>query len=295
MRAIWKGAITFGLVNIPVALYPATKREQLSFRMLRKSDLSPINFKRVAAADGKVVAWDDIVKGYEYQKDKYVVLTDEDFKRVDIEATQTVDVIDFVDLDQVNPMLFQKPYYLEPQKGGIPAYRLLRGVLENSGKIGITKVVIKTRQHLAALKVHGSLLVLELMYFGDELADPDDLKIPSGGRSPSAREVQMARSLVKELSVDWDPDRYTDDYSSALMSLIKEKVKHGGKTAAKAPKKRTSGKVIDLVAVLEESLRQSKSGGGTSSGSPKKKAKTTRRKTTAKKKTKAKTKNKKAA
>ncbi len=124
MRAIWKGSISFGLVNIPIALYPATRREELRFRLLRKSDLSPVNYKRVAAKDGKEVSWDQIVKGYEYEKGKYVVLKDEDFERVDLEATQTVDIQDFVDLDEIDPMFFYKPYYLEPQKGGDKAYAL---------------------------------------------------------------------------------------------------------------------------------------------------------------------------
>src|SRR6185436_17861957 len=152
MRAIWKGSISFGLVNIPIALYPATRREELKFRLLRKSDLSPVNYKRVAAKDGKEVAWDQIVKGYEYEKGRYVVLKDEDFKRVDLEATQTVDIQNFVKLEDVNPLLFHKPYYMEPGKGGDKAYVLLRGILADTGKVAIAKVVIKTREHLAAVK-----------------------------------------------------------------------------------------------------------------------------------------------
>src|SRR6187431_3363323 len=137
MRAIWKGAITFGLVNIPIALYPATKSEDLKFRLLRDGDLSPVNYKRVAEADGKEVPWDKIVKGYEYEKGKFIVLKDEDFQRVDIEATQTVDITRFVKLDEVNPIFFHKPYYLEPMKGGDKAYVLLREALKQTGKIGI--------------------------------------------------------------------------------------------------------------------------------------------------------------
>ncbi len=151
-RAIWKGSISFGLVNIPIALYPATRREELKFRLLRKSDLSPVNYKRVAEKDGKEVPWDHIVKGYEYEKGKYVVLKDEDFERVDLEATQTVDIQDFVDVDEIDPMFFYKPYYLEPQKGGDKAYALLRDALKDSKKVGIAKVVIKTRQYLAGVK-----------------------------------------------------------------------------------------------------------------------------------------------
>src|SRR5579862_8794631 len=138
MRAIWKGSISFSLINIPVALYPATRREELKFRLLRRSDLSPVNYKRVAAVDGKEVPWEQIVKGYEYEKGKFVVLKDEDFKRVDLEATDTIDIVDFVDLAQINPVYFHRPYYLEPQKGGAGAYKLLRQVLADTGRAGIS-------------------------------------------------------------------------------------------------------------------------------------------------------------
>src|SRR6478736_1186361 len=143
MRPIWKGSVSFGLVNIPITLFPAMKREELKFHQLRDSDLSPINYKRVAEADGKEVPWEDIVKGYEYEKGKFVVLKDEDFRRVDLEATQTIDIIDFVELNEIDPMFFDKPYYLEPQKGGHKAYALLRECLRKTGKVGIAKVVIK--------------------------------------------------------------------------------------------------------------------------------------------------------
>src|SRR5947208_3686252 len=178
-RAIWKGSISFGLVNIPISRSPATRREELKFRLLRKSDLSPVNFKRVAEKDGKEVSWDQIVKGYEYEKGKYVVLKDEDFERVDLEATQTVDIQDFVDQEEIDPMFFYKPYYLEPQKGGDKAYALLRDELKDTNKVGVAKVVIKTRQYLAGGKAEDSVLVLELMHFADELADPEKLHLPT--------------------------------------------------------------------------------------------------------------------
>src|SRR5690242_15636635 len=165
MRALWKGTISFGLVTIPVSLYPAIKREELKFRLLRKSDLSPINYKRVAEADGKEVPWEEIVKGYEYEKGKFVVLKEEDFRRADIEATQTVEIMEFVPLDEIDPMFFDTPYYLEPQKAGAKAYGLLREALKRTGKVGIAKVVIKTRQHLATIKPEQNALVLELMHF----------------------------------------------------------------------------------------------------------------------------------
>src|SRR5881275_885336 len=190
MRAIWKGSISFGLVNIPIALYPATRREELKFRLLRVKDLSPVNYKRVAEKDGKEVPWDDIVKGYEYEKGKFVVLNEKDFQRVDLEATQTVDIQDFVDLEEIDPMFFYKPYYLEPQKGGDKAYALLRQALADEKKVGIAKVVIKTRQYLAGVKALDKVLVLELMHFAEELSDSSKLRVP-GKTEIGKREREM--------------------------------------------------------------------------------------------------------
>jgi DNA end-binding protein Ku len=256
MASIWKGSISFGLVSIPVALHPATKREELSFRLLRSSDLSPVNYKRVAEVDGKEVPWEQIVKGYEYDKGKFVVLKDEDFKRVDIEATQTIDIVDFVELSAINPIFFSKPYYLEAQKGGGGAYVLLREVLAKTGKTGIAKVVIRTRQHLAAVKANGEVLVLELMHFADELVDASKFKV-THAKAPGKREIEMATTLVNNMTEKWDPSRYTDDYSSALMKLIEKKIESGGRDLPAPPKPaKRSAKVIDLVAVLQESLKQ---------------------------------------
>ena len=255
-RAIWKGSISFGLVNIPIALYPATRREELKFRLLRKSDLSPVNYKRVAEKDGKEVPWDQIVKGYEYEKGKYVVLQEDDFQRVDLEATQTVDIQDFVDLEEIDPMFFYKPYYLEPQKGGDKAYALLRDALKDSNKVGIAKVVIKTRQYLAGVKPEDRALVLELMHFADELADPEKLRVPKK-IEVGKREMTMARSLIDSMSSKWEPQKYKDDYREALMEVIEEKVEAGGKEIEEKPKKAPKPtKVIDLVSVLQKSLDQ---------------------------------------
>jgi DNA end-binding protein Ku len=256
MRAIWKGSISFGLVNIPIALYPATRKEELSFRLLRRTDLSPVNYKRVAEKDGKEVPWDDIVKGYEYEKGKYVVLRDEDFQRVDLEATQTVDIQDFVHQEEIDPMFFYKPYYLEPQKGGDKAYALLRESLEKSKKVGIAKVVIKTRQYLAGVKPEGDALVLELMHFAEELADPSKLHVPKK-IEVGKREMDMATALVDSMSSKWNPEKYHDDYREALMEVIEEKVEAGGKEIEEKPKKAPEPtKVIDLVSVLQKSLEQ---------------------------------------
>jgi DNA end-binding protein Ku len=257
MRAIWKGTISFGLVNIPIALYPATRREELKFRLLRKSDLSPIDYKRVAEKDGKEVPWDEIVKGYEYEKGKYVVLREEDFQRVDIEATQTVDIQDFVELGEIDPMFFYKPYYLEPQKGGDKAYVLLRDSLEKSKKVGIAKVVIKTRQYLAGVKPEDGALVLELMHFADELADTAKLRLPKK-REAGKRELEMAKALIGSMTSKWDPQKYHDEYREALMEVIEDKVEHGGKAITHKPKKGPQPtKVIDLVSVLRQSLEKS--------------------------------------
>jgi len=255
-RAIWKGSISFGLVNIPIALYPATRREEFKFRLLRKTDLSPVNYKRVAEKDGKEVPWDQIVKGYEYEKGKYVVLKDEDFQRVDVEATQTVDIQDFVELDEIDPIFFYKPYYLEPQKGGDKAYALLRDALKDSKKVGVAKVVIKTREYLAGVKPEDGALVLELMHFADELADTSKLHIPKKVEI-GKREMTMAKSLIDSMSSKWNPEKYKDDYREALMEVIEEKVESGGKEIEEKPKKAPKPtKVIDLVSVLKKSLEE---------------------------------------
>ena len=260
MRAIWKGNISFGLVNIPIALYPATRREELKFRLLRSNDLSPVNYKRVAEKDGKEVPWNQIVKGYEYEKGKFVVLDEKDFQRVDLEATQTVDIQDFVDLDEIDPMYFYKPYYLEPQKGGDKAYVLLRDVLAATGKVGIAKVIIKTRQYLAGVKALKHALVLELMHFAEELADSEKLSVPEK-MEPGKREIDMAKALVQSMTSEWDPKKYKDDYRDALLDVIEEKVEAGGKKIEEKPKeKKPSTKVIDLVEVLKQSLASAERG-----------------------------------
>jgi DNA end-binding protein Ku len=273
MRAIWKGSISFGLVNIPVGLQNASRVEELKFRLLRAHDLSPVNYKRVAEVDGKEVPWNEIVKGYEYEKGKYVVLKDDDFKRVDLEATDTIDIVDFVEVAQINPVFFYKPYYLEPLKGGAGAYHLLRQVLLDTGKVGISKVIIRTRQHLAAVKANGDLLVLELMRFADELVPAAAIKAPAE-KKLQPRELTMAKTLVNQMSEDWDPDRYSDEYRSALMKLIDKKVASGGKALpGEGHRPKATTNVIDLAAVLQQSL--------TEAGKHKKGAKPEKRKTRA--------------
>jgi DNA end-binding protein Ku len=271
MRSIWKGSISFGLVNIPISLYPATREEELRFHLLRKTDLSPINFKRVAQADGKTVEWADIVKGYEYEKGKFIVLRDEDFKRVDIEATHSIDIVDFVELDEINPMFFNKPYYVEPGRGGDRAYKLLQAALMESGRVGIAKVVIRTKQHLAALKPNGDILVLETMRFANEIVDAAPIKRPEGA-AQGKKETEMARALIDSMTHPWDAKQYQDEYSKALLEVIDEKIAAGGKEIA-VKAKDAGGKpatnVIDLVSVLQQSLNQAAGGKPSKGAAPK--------------------------
>ena len=260
---MWKGAITFGLVNIPVSLYPATRREELKFKLLRGSDQSPVNYKRVAEADGKEVPWDQIVKGYEYEKGKFVVLKEEDFARVDIEATQTVDILNFVAIEQVNPLLFYKPYYMEAGKGGDRAYVLLRDALKDSGKIAIAKVVIRTRQHLAAVKPQEHGLILELMHFPHEILGTEEFKAPQE-KAPAKPELNMAKQLIQSMTEEWRPDDYTDEYRDALQKMIDDKIEGSEETAAPAKRAKPTN-IVDLVSVLQQSIAKT-------SGKPKAKA-----------------------
>jgi DNA end-binding protein Ku len=254
MRAIWKGSINFGLVYIPVSVYPATKEEKISFRQLRKSDLSPIRYKKVAEADQKEVPADEIVKGFEYEKGKWVTLTDQDFEKVQIESTRSIEITDFVEQSQINPKFFYKPYFLEPQKGGEKAYALLHKALTTSGRIGIAKVAIQKREYLAAVKPDGLFLILELMHFAQEVLEPESLSSGSD-RAVSTQELKMATALIDAMTTDWEPHKYKDQYQNALMQLIEEKAQK----RAPAPKPvapRVQPNVIDMVAVLQQSLQR---------------------------------------
>ncbi len=255
MKAIWKGSISFGLVSIPISLFPATQREELKFRLLRKSDLSPINYKRVAETDGKEVPWDQVVKGYEYEKGEFVVVTDEDFERADVKATQTVDIVNFVKMDEINPILFYKPYYMQAEKGGEKAYALLRNALEDSDRIGIARVVIKTRQHLAAIRAQDKGLMLELMHFPEELVDVSEFKAPAT-QSASKPEMNMAAQLIESMTTKWDPEQYHDDYHESLKKMVEAKIQHGGEKMPTQKKSRQATNVIDLVSVLQRSIKE---------------------------------------
>jgi DNA end-binding protein Ku len=257
MRPIWKGSISFGLVYIPIAVYPATREEKLSFRQLRRTDLSPIKYKKVAEADMKEVPADQIVKGFEYERGRYIVMSDEDFEKVRIESTHSIDITDFVDLERVDPKFFYKPYFLEPQKGGEKAYALLHKALSGTGKIGVAKVVISNCEHLAAVKPDGLFLILELMHFASEILSAEELN-----RGPSAalneKELKMAQALVDSMSVPWEPEKYKDEYRGAVMELIEQKAKNKKLPAPPAAAPRSTN-VVDLVKVLQESLNRSQS------------------------------------
>lgn len=257
MRAIWKGSISFGLVYIPIAVYPATREEKLSFRQLRATDLSPIRYKKVADADQKEVSADQIVKGFEYERGRFIVLKEEDFAKVRIESTHSIDITDFVDLGQVDPKFFYKPYFLEPQKGGEKAYALLHKALAGTGKIGIAKVVISNREYLASVKPDGLFLVLDLMHFASEILAPDELKNGSS-TAITDKELKMAQSLVESMSTPWEPEKYRDEYRNAVMEMIEEKAQHKEATKKAAPTVRATN-VVDLVKVLQESLNRNQS------------------------------------
>ena len=256
-RAIWKGSISFGLVHIPISLYSAEdSASDLDFTMLDKRDMAPIGYRRINKKTGKEVEWENIVKGYEYADDQYVVLGEEDFKRANVEATQTIDITDFVDAADIPSFYFDKPYFLEPAKKGEKSYALLRETLKRTGKIGIANVVIHTRQHLAALIPYGKVLVLNLMRFANELRDPSDLKLPESNAA-TAKEIEIAEQLVNGMAAAWEPKKYRDTYHEDLLQLIERKVKAGDTETVSeeevAPPHKTA-EVIDLMALLKRSV-----------------------------------------
>jgi DNA end-binding protein Ku len=273
MRAIWKGSINFGLVYIPVAVYPATREERISFKQLRATDLSPIRYKKVAEADQKEVKSDEIVKGYEVEKGKWVTLKDEDFEKVKIESTHSVEITDFVEQAQINPKFFYKPYFLEAQKGGEKAYALLHKALTETGKIGIAKVAISSREYLAAVKPDGLFLILELMHFAHEVLEPESLNAATT-KEVSPKELEMAKALIASMTAEWEPTKYEDQYQTALMEMIEEKAKLRPPSQKPAPP-RVMSNVVDLVSVLQESLR--KQATATATATATKKAKTATR------------------
>jgi DNA end-binding protein Ku len=258
---MWKGAISFGLVHIPVELYPATSEHSLDLHMLDRRDFAPIGFKRYNKNTGKEVSWDDIIKGYEYATDEYVVLSDEDLRRANPEATQTIDILAFVDAGQVPLLYYEQPYYLAPGKGGDKVYALLRETLRDVGKIGIANVVIRVKQHLAALVCVDDAIVLITLRYPDEIRPTDELKIPgehSKAAMVTAKELQMAKALVEGMSENWKPQQYHDTYREDVMAMIKKKIKANQTKTITMPEpeeeKPKKSNVIDLVSLLQASL-----------------------------------------
>ncbi len=279
-RALWKGAVAFGLVSIPVELHTAVRDHRPRFRMLHAKDRSPVRFERVCVTDGHPVAWRDLVKGYEYAKGRFVVLTRDDFKAAAVEKTRTVDIIDFVDADAIDDRYFDTPYYLVPAKGGERAYALLREALRVSQRVGIATFILRDAQHLAAVEVIDRALVLSIMRFADELVDVSTLALPDATAIRPA-ELDMAKALVASLAADWDPAKYTDRYRENLMRIIKAKMR--GKTLAIEPDAEPrQAEVIDLMERLRRSLAESERGqrrpaktagpGARAAGSPRKRS-----------------------
>ena len=266
-RAIWSGTISFGLVSVPVRMYTATESKELKFHFLDKRDMNPIGYDKVNRVTGKSVPDDDIIRGFEFDKGRFVELEPEDIDRLDVELTHTIDICDFVSIDEIDPIYFRKSYYLLPQEGAEKPYRLLVKALEDTGRAAIAKVVIRNKQHLAAVRPVGDVLVLDTMYYADEVRKPEDAPRPQVRKE----EVEMAKTLIENLAGKWDPERYHDRYRNELLDLLRKKAR--GKPLPE-PQAEEGGEVVDLMEALRQSVQATK----------KKRAATTRR-STAKRKT----------
>jgi DNA end-binding protein Ku len=254
-RSMWKGAISFGLVTIPVAVYPATEEKSLRFNQLHDEDMGRIRYKRVCEVDGEEVPYEHIVKGFEYEKDRYVVLTDEDLDSVPVESSRAIDIQQFVELDEIDPMLFKKSYYLVPDETGAKAYALLRKALTEENKVGIAKVSFRDKEHLAALRFNDDVFVLETMFWPDEIRAADFDTVGADGRVRD-NEVQMARSLIESLTEPWNPEAYRDEYREALTGIVEKKV--AGEEIEVVPEPEPT-KVVDLMEALKASVEATKS------------------------------------
>lgn len=276
-RAIWRGSISFGLVQIPVGLYRADAEQDLHFTMLDKKDHAKVRFERKNSVTGKSIAWKNIVKGFEVERDTYVILTDEDFVQANVKSSGNIDILDFVAEAEVDAAYFIKPYFLLPQGKDAKTYVLLREVLRQSGRVGVAKIVLRTRQHLALVRTCGAGLMLSLLRFPHELRPADTFKFPPNGKKAagiSEREMNMAASLVESMTASFAPDGYRDDYHDDLMALIARKRRAGGKKLAAPAKRdeRRAGNVVDIVALLQKSVSAQRTGG--KSGGPKAATKT---------------------
>jgi DNA end-binding protein Ku len=259
MRAIWKGAISFGMVSIPVKLYTATEQKDVRFRLLHRDDGAPIVEKRFCTAEDKEVAWDDLVRGYEVSKGEYVILDPEEIDAAKPESATTIDIGDFVELTEIDPIYFEKSYFLEPTDVGAKAFTLLRRALVETGRVAVAKVTIRSKERLATVRAYDDTLVLETMFWPDEIRSTGALDLPQGEETKvRPKELDMARSLVDSLSDKFDPDEYSDRYRIALQELIERKMK-GEARAAK--RRKPEPKVVDLMEALEASLRASRGEG----------------------------------
>jgi DNA end-binding protein Ku len=259
-RSMWKGSIAFGLVNIPIELYSAVRDHRPKFRLLHAKDEAPVKYERVCQTEGKPVAWEDLVKGYEYAKGQFVVLTKDDFKTAALEKTKTIDILDFVDPNEIDERYFETPYYLQPGKGSERAYALLREGIRESGKIGIAKIILRDTQHLAAVEAIGDALVLTMMRFADELADLKDFTLPHKAEIRPA-ELKMAQQLIDSLTSKWDPAKYTDEYTENLMRVINAKLKGKRPKLEEMASTPQGAEVVDLMARLRASLEGKKKAG----------------------------------
>jgi DNA end-binding protein Ku len=265
-RALWKGDISFGLVSIPVELYPAEEHKEFKFSMLDKRDFSPVGYKRYSKKSNKEVEWANIVKGYEYEKGQYVVLSDEDFKRANVKASRTIDIQAFVPADEIPVQYFETPYYLAPTERGKKVYALLRETLRATGRIAVAQVVIRTTQHLAAIVPVDRALMMNTMRYSDQLREPTQIDLPAAGLKEAGvtpKEIELAKRLVGDMAGHWNPSEFKDTYHQDLMHRIEEKIKNGETKEITAPEKGESerprsAQVIDLAALLQQSL---KSGG----------------------------------
>jgi DNA end-binding protein Ku len=287
MRAIWKGAVSFGLVNVPIRLYSATENHDVQFRQVHREDGGRIKYQRVCSIDGEIVSYDDIAKGYETEDGDMVVLTDEDFKGLPAASSKEISVEKFVPADQIDPMLLDKCYYLEPDKAAAKPYVLLRDALEKENRMAVVTVSIRTRMTMAVLRVREGVIVMQTMLWPDEVRDADFANLAADMKA-TKQEMAMADLLIEQLAGDYDPDDYEDDYAAALQALVKAKVE-GGEVQEAPESKDESGEVVDLLAALKKSVDKAKASRGEAPAEePAKKSaakKSTAEKSTAKKAT----------
>lgn len=256
MRPIWNGMISFGLVNIPVGVFSATRSERLEFHLLHEKDLGRINNVRVCQVDGEEVPYEDLVKGYEYEKGEYVVLTDEDFEKAAAETSKSISITDFVDVEEIDPMFFETPYYLVPGKNADHAYVILRETLKQTQKAGIAKVAFREREHLAAVKPHGRALMLDIMHFPEEITPATEMELPAEKATIKNKELKLAEQLVESMAAKFDPKKYKDTYRERLEELIQKKLK-GKPIHVKTAKRKATTNVVDITALLQRSLKAS--------------------------------------